>query len=72
VRRAARAVREPLDVQGANHHPSAGSDRLDLEPGEDAVRMRKQSPLDLSYLRALQASLSEWDSAEDAAAYDDL
>jgi antitoxin PrlF len=54
--------------------------KLSLEPGDtivyeiedDAVRLRKQAPLDLSYLRALQATVSEWESPEDAAAYDDL
>jgi antitoxin PrlF len=54
--------------------------KLSLEPGDtivyeiedDAVRLRKQAPLDLSYLRAVQATLSEWESPEDAAAYDDL
>jgi AbrB family looped-hinge helix DNA binding protein len=54
--------------------------KLSLEPGDtivyeiedDAVRLRKQAPLDLSYLRAVQTTLSEWESPEDAAAYDDL
>ncbi len=36
------------------------------------VRLRKGSPVDVSYLRVLQGTLSEWDSPEDAAAYDDL
>jgi hypothetical protein len=30
------------------------------------------SPLDVSYLRALQRTLTEWESPEDAAAYDAL
>jgi antitoxin PrlF len=55
-------------------------EKLSLEPGDtivyeiedDAVRMRKQVPLDPSYLRAVQATLGEWQSPEDAAAYDDL
>jgi AbrB family looped-hinge helix DNA binding protein len=54
--------------------------KLSLEPGDtivyeiedDSVRLRKQAPLDLSYLRAVQATLSDWESPEDAAAYDDL
>ena len=29
-------------------------------------------PLDVAYLRAVQTTLSEWDSPEDAAAFDDL
>ena len=39
---------------------------------EDEVRLRKQAPLDMAYLRAVQTILSEWDSPEDAAAFDDL
>jgi antitoxin PrlF len=54
--------------------------KLSLEPGDtivyeiedDAVRLRKQAPLDLSYHRAVQTTLNEWESPEDAAAYDDL
>ena len=54
--------------------------KLSLVPGDtivyeiedDAVRIRKQAALELSYLRAVQTTLSEWESPEDAAAYDDL
>lgn len=60
--------------------PREVRERLSLGPGDviiyeiagEEVRLRKGSPLDISYLRALQATLSEWDSPEDAAAYDDL
>ncbi len=60
--------------------PRAVRDSLSLVPGDtivyeiegDSVRMRKQAALDVSYLRSLQATLSEWESPEDAAAYDDL
>ena len=60
--------------------PREVREKLSLEPGDvivyeiegDAVRIRKQASLDISYLRAVQATLSEWDSPEDAAAYDDL
>ena len=60
--------------------PRAVREKLSLTPGDvivyeiegETVRIRKQAPIDLSYLRSLQATLSEWDSAEDAAAYDDL
>jgi antitoxin PrlF len=45
---------------------------LIYELDEDAVRVRKQAPLDVGYLRAVQTTLSEWDSPEDAAAFDDL
>ena len=54
--------------------------QLGLKPGDvlvyeieaDEVRVRKQAPLDVAYLRAVQGTLSEWDSPEDAAAFDDL
>ena len=60
--------------------PREVRERLSLGPGDvivyeiagEEVRLRKGSPLDVSYLRALQTTLSEWDSPEDAAAYDDL
>jgi antitoxin PrlF len=60
--------------------PRVVRQKLSLEPGDtivyeiedDAVRLRKQAPLDLSYLRAVQTTLGEWESPEDAAAYDDL
>jgi len=60
--------------------PRKVRDKLSLGPGDvveyeidgDEVRLRKRSPLDVSHLRALQTTLSEWDSPEDAAAYDDL
>ena len=60
--------------------PREVREKLSLGPGDvivyeiagDEVRLRKGSPVDASYLRALQATLSEWDSPEDAAAYDAL
>ena len=47
-------------------------DTIVYEIDGDSVRMRKQAALDLSYLRSLQATLSQWESPEDATAYDDL
>ena len=60
--------------------PREVREKLSLGPGDvivyeivgEGVRLHKGSPLDVSYLRALQSTLSEWDSPEDAAAYDDL
>jgi AbrB family looped-hinge helix DNA binding protein len=57
--------------------PRPVRERLMLRPGDrlvyelegDAVRIRKAPAVDLAYLRAVQATLSEWDSAEDDAAY---
>ena len=59
-----RAVRQALALRPG--------DVIEYEIEDEAVRIRKQPALDVSYLRALQATLSEWDSPEDAAAYDDL
>jgi hypothetical protein len=54
--------------------------KLSLRPGDtifyelddDGVRLRTQAPLDVVCLHAAQSTLSEWASAEDAAAFDDL
>jgi antitoxin PrlF len=66
--------------KGQTTIPREVRQKLSLRPGdvliyeldEDAVRVRKQAPLDVGYLRAVQTTLSEWDSPEDAAAFDDL
>lgn len=47
-------------------------DTVEYEIAGDDVRLRKLSGSDDEYLRSLQASLSEWNSSEDAAAFDDL
>ncbi|MGH6917462.1 MAG: AbrB/MazE/SpoVT family DNA-binding domain-containing protein [Geminicoccaceae bacterium] len=60
--------------------PRAVGEKLSLGPGDviayeiegPELRLRKGPPLDVSYPRALQTTLREWDSLEDAAAYDDL
>ena len=59
-----RAVRQKLSLRP--------SDVLVYELDEDEVRVRKQAPLDVAYLRAVRTMLCEWDSPEDAAAFDDL
>ena len=38
----------------------------------EVVRLRKLPATDIGYLRAIQTTLSEWDSVEDDAAYADL
>ena len=43
----------------------------ELEEGE-SVRLRVVSPLDLGYLRGVQAGLTEWGSDEDDVAFADL
>jgi antitoxin PrlF len=60
--------------------PREVREKLSLRPGDvivyeiegSEVRLRKGAPLDAAYLRTLQTTLSEWESPEDAAAYDDL
>jgi AbrB family looped-hinge helix DNA binding protein len=69
-----------ITSKGQTTIPRAVRQKLSLRPGdvlvyeleEDEVRVRKQVPLDVTYLRAVQTTLSEWDSPEDAAAFDDL
>ena len=58
-----REVREALSV--------SPGDALTYEILDDKVVIRKARPVDASYLRAVQATLSEWDSPEDAI-FDDL
>jgi antitoxin PrlF len=61
--------------------PRAVREKLSLEPGDTvlyeigpdgSVRLHKETPLDIGWLAALEATLDEWQSPEDAAAYDDL
>lgn len=60
----------PLTVRRKLGHKPGDVLVYDIEG--DAVRLRRQPPLDAEYLRAVQATLSEWSSPEDAEAYDDL
>ena len=53
---------------------------LGIKPGDTMVyriskgrvTVAKAEPLDKTYLRSLESTLSEWSSEEDAAAYDNL
>jgi hypothetical protein len=45
---------------------------LVYEVDDDEVRVRKQVPLDVTYLGAVHTTLCEWDSPRYAAAFDDL
>jgi antitoxin PrlF len=66
--------------KGQTTIPREVRQKLSLRPGdvlvyeldEGEVRVRKQSPIDAAYLRAVQTTLCEWNSPEDAAAFDDL
>lgn len=69
-----------LTAKGQTTIPRQVRDKLALQPGDliafeiqgDVVRLRKVEPVDVGYLRAVQTTLSEWESPEDAEAYDDL
>jgi antitoxin PrlF len=68
-----------ITSKGQTTIPREVRQKLSLRPGdllvrtdEGAVRVRKQSPIDGAYLRAVQTTLCEWNSPEDAAAFDDL
>jgi antitoxin PrlF len=73
-------VTSKLTAKGQTTIPREVREQLSLEPGDligyqieaGAVRLRKLEPVDIGYLRAVQASLSEWESPEDAEAYDEL
>jgi AbrB family looped-hinge helix DNA binding protein len=59
-----KAIREALELrQGAQL-------RWDLDDG--GVRVRLVTPLDLTYLRGVEAGLEEWASPEDEQAFADL
>ncbi len=53
---------------------------LGVEPGDTLVyriskgkvTLARAEPLDHAYLKSVESTLSEWDSPEDAAAYDKL
>ena len=47
-------------------------DSIVYRVGPDGVRLAKAEPIDRDYLRGLDTTLSEWSTAEDGAAFDDL
>jgi AbrB family looped-hinge helix DNA binding protein len=59
-----RQIREHLNL--------AAGDYIVFEVRADHVHVRKADPMDVEYLCGVQASLSEWASAEDEEAYRDL
>jgi antitoxin PrlF len=60
--------------------PKRVRDRLRLKPGDvvkyeiegDRVVLSKATGVDMAHLAQLEKTLSEWDTPEDAAAYDGL
>jgi AbrB family looped-hinge helix DNA binding protein len=57
-------VREALGVKAG--------DTLVYRIAKGKVTVARAEPLDRAYLKSLESTLSEWASAEDAKAYDDL
>lgn len=47
-------------------------DTLVFRIAKGRVTLARAEPLDKAYLKSLETTLSEWNSPEDAAAYDDL
>jgi antitoxin PrlF len=79
-RAAARAAYSRVSVKSQTVIPREVRERLQLKPG-DRLRYRMRGreimierapPLDADWLKSLESTLSEWSSAQDAAAYDDL
>jgi len=59
-----KAIREALELRQGDQL------RWDLDDG--GVRVRLVTPLDLTYLRGVEAGLEEWASPEDEQAFADL
>lgn len=58
-----RKIRKLLDLKVG--------DRLIFEVAEDNnVELKKETPLDIAYLKSLQSTLSEWESEEDKEIFD--
>ena len=74
------AMLSKVMAKGRTALPPAVIEKLGLKAGDliafeiegDVVRMPKVEASEVDCLRALQATLSEWQTLEDAEAYDDL
>lgn len=61
----------PQNIRAAQHVKPG--DLITWEVGADGTAtVRRVQPLDVDYLRAVEATLSKWDSAADERAYGDL
>jgi len=61
----------PKEIRKHLHLESGDEIVYELLP-DNTVIVRKTSPLDLSYLQALNSTMNEWESDEDEQAYKDL
>lgn len=61
----------PADIRAALHVGPGDLIAWDIEP-DGSARVRRVQPLDLDYLKAVEGTLSEWNSAADEEAYRDL
>ncbi|MEA3464841.1 MAG: AbrB/MazE/SpoVT family DNA-binding domain-containing protein [Thermodesulfobacteriota bacterium] len=60
----------PKAVRNILHICSGDTIAFDID--EDRILIRKAQPVDLAFTRALEGTLSEWQSAADEEAYRDL
>jgi AbrB family looped-hinge helix DNA binding protein len=61
----------PASIRKALRANAGDSLIWDIET-DGRILVRRLEPIDVSYLKALHGTLSEWDSAEDDEAYRDL
>ncbi|MFI5334130.1 MAG: type II toxin-antitoxin system PrlF family antitoxin [Chlamydiales bacterium] len=61
----------PREIRKHLHLRKGDQIMYELLP-DDTVIVRRVTPLDLDYFQALNATLSEWETAEDEQAYKDL
>ena len=70
-----------ITAKGQTTVPSQVRAALQSKPGdllaweidaEGRVSVRRISPVDVEYLRAVEGTMTEWNTAEDEAAYGDL
>lgn len=75
-----KAVYSKLSAKTRTTLPKAVREALGVKPGDTLVyriakgkvTLAQAEPLDRAYLKALETTLSEWNSPEDAMAYDKL
>jgi antitoxin PrlF len=74
------AVFSTLTKKAQTTVPKEVREALGAKPGDTLVyrivkgrvTLARAEPLDKAYLKSIESTLSEWNSPEDAAAYDDL